>query len=79
MFHGVSSIDCFSIYIFVGIRTKAFLIVWDSDQGFSNSLDLDQGFFNSLDLAQGSSNSLDLALGSSNPIVWIWPKGFLAV
>jgi hypothetical protein len=32
----------------VFLWTKAFLIVWDSDQGFfSNNLDLDQGFSNS--------------------------------
>ncbi len=87
MFRGVSSIDYFSIKIFVGIWTKAFLIVWDSDQGFSNSLDSDQGFSNSLDSdrgfsnsldsAQGSSNSLDLAQGFSNN--WIQPKGFLFI
>ncbi len=47
--------------------TKAFLIVWDSDQGFLNSLDSAQGFSNSLDLAQGFSNS------------WIWPMAFLVI
>ena len=47
--------------------TKAFLIVWDSDQGFLNSLDSAQGFSFSLDLAQGFSNS------------WIWPMAFLVI
>ncbi len=36
---------------------RIFLIVWDSDQGFSNNLDSAQGLSNSLDLAQGFSNS----------------------
>ncbi len=51
----------------LGFGPRLFVIVWDSDQGFSNSLDSAQGFSNSLDSAQVFSNS------------WIRPKAFLVI